>query len=359
MSKSSKHLITRPGTPHTACAGLATLRSARPCRRRYEVSIVRLILITLFFIVASCSSDYDQRNLVVSPSGDRLFQYELFLPKSDGKMPLAVFSHGSGGDYNNYSWLIKELTTNGYVVAALNHPFNNARNNTDEGVIRVWDRPNDISLLIDTLLADPELSAHIDPNRISAVGHSSGGYTTIALGGAIYNPDLMIAYCSGSERGPDCDLANDEVTIDYSTASLSYKDARVKSVVAMAPAVGPAIDKASLNLINIPVLIIATEDDEILDINKHAKRYAKHIPGSELQLLAGGGHFVYMECNIIIKIVNLFIDNLDLCGSKFSVNRESARKNAASIIIDFLDTNIGEIPHNKLSKRDALDGAPS
>ena len=31
--------ITRPGTSRTACAGPATLRSARPCRRRYVYGI--------------------------------------------------------------------------------------------------------------------------------------------------------------------------------------------------------------------------------------------------------------------------------------------------------------------------------
>ena len=318
-----------------------------PCMKRYEAPILRAFLTVIFVVLSGCTSEYEQGNLIVYPSGDRSFNYEVVLPESDGKKPLVVFSHGSGGDYHSYDWVFEALVKNGYVVAAFNHPFDNAMNNTDKGVLRVWDRPQDVSLLVDALLADQRWSAHIDPNRISVVGHSSGGYTALSLGGALFKPDLMIEYCSGNTRGPDCDLANNDVSIDYSTASLSYKDDRVKSVVAMAPALGPGVEQRSLEAVNIPVLILATEDDELLKLEKHAKYYAKHLPNAELRLLVGGGHFIYMECNFITHIANLFIDNMDICGGQFDVNRNSVRQEAASLMVDFLNASAAPNPHNK------------
>ena len=95
--------------------------------------------------------------------------------------PLILLSHGSGGDYKNHQWLINTLVSNDYIVAAISHPFNSTQDNTDKGIISVWDRPVDISLLLDHLLDDHDLSVLIDKNRIGAAGFSSGGYTVLAL----------------------------------------------------------------------------------------------------------------------------------------------------------------------------------
>lgn len=63
-------------------------------------------------------------------------------------MPLVVSSHGSGGVYNNYSWIMEALVAHGYAVAVFNHPFDTALDKTDAGVMRVRDRPQDINLHI-------------------------------------------------------------------------------------------------------------------------------------------------------------------------------------------------------------------
>lgn len=302
--------------------------------------MLRIGLLIFSLLIASCSSKEQEVYEITDPSRDRSFEYEVFLPANDVKNPLLVFSHGSGGDYRNYKWLIKYLVDNGYVVATLNHPHNNARDNTNEGVVRVWDRPRDLSLLIDAVLASPKWSVHVDPNRIGAVGHSSGGYAVLALAGAIYNPDQMKAYCDSSDHGPDCDLVDRKARVDYTGASQPYMDNRVRSVVALAPAVGPAIEKNSLESISIPVLILATEDDEVLEFDKHARYYAESIPGAGMTLLEGGGHFIYMECNIITKVANWFIENLDLCGRQFHVDRVEARTKIGSIVNSYLDENL-------------------
>ncbi|MEH6591417.1 MAG: hypothetical protein V7746_14245 [Halioglobus sp.] len=313
------------------------------CRLKYKrTEYALLLLLVTLTLIGACSPIDGTGSDVIRASENRRFSYEVFLPKNNLKNPLIVFSHGSGGLYRNYKWLIETLVVNGFVVAALNHPFNNANDNTEQGVIRVWDRPKDMSLLIDELLTNPEWAVHIDPERIGAAGHSSGGYAAIALAGAIYVPELMEDYCSGSNRGPDCDLANGDVAIDYSTAASSYRDDRVKSVLAMAPAVGPAIDQGSLESINIPVFVMATMDDEILNFDRHAEFYAKSIPTAELRLLSGGGHFIYMECDVITWVADWFISNLDLCGSQFSIDRQKVRNNAGSLMVDFFNTNIGQ-----------------
>ena len=53
-----------------------------------------------------------------------------------------------------------------------------------EAVAVWWDRPRDLSVLIDKLLAGPRFGSRIDPRRIGVAGFSIGGYTALATVGA-------------------------------------------------------------------------------------------------------------------------------------------------------------------------------
>ena len=43
-----------------------------------------------------------------------------------GQFPLIVLSHGTGGSAQIMGWLARALASHGYIVAAVNHPGNNA-----------------------------------------------------------------------------------------------------------------------------------------------------------------------------------------------------------------------------------------
>ena len=271
---------------------------------------------------------------------NRLIEYRVWTPvNGNEKHPLVLLSHGSGGEFSNHNWLIESLVENGYVVAAANHPFNTTGDNTNAGIISVWDRPADMSRLLDSVLADQTWS--IDENRIGAAGFSSGGYTVLALAGAEYDQALLSDYCISDDHGPDCDLAGPATGVDFSNSSLSYRDERVKAVFAMAPAVGAAITEASLESIRVPVFIIAASDDELVYPTYNAIRYHKHIASSSLELLPGGGHFIFLQCNFVIRIVDWFNEDLDLCGRAFEVDRARVRQSVAAKAIDFFSGSLG------------------
>lgn len=239
-------------------------------------------------------------------------------------------------------WLIEELVTQGFIVAALNHPFDTARNKTDAGVISVWDRPQDLRQLIDHLLADSQWSGKIDETRIGVAGFSSGGYAALALLGAVYDRDLMEQYCSGPDRGHDCELAADFTTVDFSGSSLSYKDERVSAAFVMAPALGPSITESSLREISAPVYITVSADDELVNPEYGAYRYAELISNSNLAILPSGGHFIFLECDAATAVVDWFTSKLDLCGTNFKVDRQTIRSDVATLAIGFFSTNIAE-----------------
>jgi len=90
------------------------------------------------------------------------------------KFPLIMLSHGTGGSAMSIAWLGTALAAHGYIVAAVNHPGNNGLEAyTARGFSTWWERAQDLSVVIDGLLADPMFAAHIDSRRIGAAGFQS------------------------------------------------------------------------------------------------------------------------------------------------------------------------------------------
>ena len=299
---------------------------------------VKPVLILFAALMWSCSAPDNNTGTVEDLSRDRAIPYQIWLPDDaarGGKVPLVVVSHGSGGEYANHTWLVNSLVANGFAVAGLNHPANTTRDNTDAGVVSVWQRPHDITVLLDHLLSESRWADVIDAQRIGAAGFSSGGYTVIALVGAIYEAELMTAYCTSEARGKDCELATDYSSVDFRDASASYEDERIKAVFAMAPAVGPAITQVSLSTVETPVFVTAAQDDELVSPEYGAIRYAKHIPSAELYLLPSGGHFIFLECNGITTIVDWLNSEFDLCGTNFNVDRDKVRDGVSTKAVSF------------------------
>ena len=258
------------------------------------------------------------------------------------RLPLILLSHGDKGQSENLAWLAERLAENGYLVAGINHWRNTTLNNEPEETVRLWHRPQDLSFVLTELIADPSWGQRIDPNRIGVAGHSSGGYTAFALAGAIYDVEAMAAYCQSSQRGPDCDLAQeaDFKKIDFTAASESYRDHHIRASFAMAPAAGNAIRSSSLAEISIPVYVVTTRHDELLDPALNAIRYAEETPGSTLTIEEEGGHFVYLSrCSLISKVFTYFLE-VDACGTHSSVDRNAVQQRLSHQALAFFNQNL-------------------
>ncbi len=293
-------------------------------------------LIAVVFIV-SCGRAPD--GTIEDTQRNREIPFAVWVPDTSQPSPLIVLSHGSGGHYSNFSWLTKILVDNGYVVAAVNHPFNTVRNNTPEGIARAWDRPPDLSLLITEVLSSDVWADAIDSSRIGAVGFSSGGYTVLSLAGAIYDIERMHAYCSSSDRGRECELSSALPLTDLA-ASKSAKDPRVDAVFSMAPGWGAATTPESLAAIDIPIKIVATEDDEWLKPERHAIYFDRYIPNSELVMLPKGGHFLFLSCDFITRVADWFIDQFNLCGRGIEVDRAVQQEEVAAWVVQFFNRHL-------------------
>lgn len=227
------------------------------------------------------------------------------------RYPLIVLSHGTGGSAESMDWIAAALAASGYVVAGVNHPGNTALEPlTRDGFTLWWERATDLSETIDGVLADPELGSRIDPARIGALGFSIGGYTVLELAGARTNLARFMAFCRSPAADaichpPEMDLVRGGVDLDAppspeAAASIarsgeSYRDPRVRSVFAIAPAVGEAFDAEGLAPIAAPVSILAGSADGIAPVATNAGRIAGLRPDFEFTLVPGAGHYTFLS----------------------------------------------------------------
>jgi predicted dienelactone hydrolase len=218
------------------------------------------------------------------------------------KRPLVMFSHGRGSNPMQYSWFAQTLARNGYIVAAPYH----WRANTYDATIaylanKIWQRPVDIGLDIDFLLADPVWSEQIDPGRIGVAGHSQGGFTSLWLGGAKVNAEKYLAFQQGWRNNQSIPKHLREALPLDAKPALDVADPRIKAAFAMAPGVVKAfgMDADGLKQMRVPAYITVGAGDTQTPPKDNAEFAAEHIPGATLVVIPGAvDHEIFVnECD--------------------------------------------------------------
>ena len=152
-----------------------------------------------------------------------------------GPLPVLLFSHGNGGFAEQSFFFTEFFASHGFLVAAVDHTTNtffDIQQDSDPRIFR-W-RPQDITALLDHIADLPagHALAGLASDRVALSGHSFGGYTTLAIGGADFAVDLVLAYCQ-TESLPlgACDSVDDEQALYRA----GFLDDRVAALVPMSP----------------------------------------------------------------------------------------------------------------------------
>lgn len=213
------------------------------------------------------------------------------------KYPLIVMSHGNAGDRLNGAWMAEILATNGFIVAAMDHHGNTWNNKIAEFFIKIWERPKDVSFIIDQILQDPLFGPHIDSGKIGFVGYSLGGQTGVWLaGGKLEQLDKNVLKEMPADQIPNTVTSEMIEMIDFSPATESYKDSRVSAFFLMAPALGFLFDAKSLECIREPIYIVAPEGDQIVPLETSPKLLAKTVQRAIYNLIPGAAnHYIFLN----------------------------------------------------------------
>jgi predicted dienelactone hydrolase len=213
-----------------------------------------------------------------------------------GPLPLVVFSHGTGGSYAGHYDTAIALAQAGYVVAALTHTGDNYRDQSR--ALAIWDRPRQVSLVIDFMLSRWSGHERLDPARVGAFGFSAGGFTTLALIGGVPDFTLIGGHCRDHPEEWTCHMLAQMAPAAQGrpmTSAVVMKDERVKVAVVAAPALGYTFLPDGLKTVRIPVQLWRAENDHVLPQPFYAEAVRVGLPvPPEYHVVAGADHFDFL-----------------------------------------------------------------
>ncbi|WP_315701533.1 MULTISPECIES: alpha/beta hydrolase family protein [unclassified Bradyrhizobium] len=225
-------------------------------------------------------------------------------PLRDGRYPLAVFSHGTGGNGLQQEWLARDLASRGFIAVAVDHHGNtNAEPYRAEGFLCSWERARDITLLLDRIGTIPEFAGAVDPDHIVAVGYSLGGATATSLLGAVmvrspFEPGANLG--RGPREFPDLVdhlprlLEKSRIFREsWARMSQSYRDPRIKAALLLAPGrSAQCFSDESIASIAVPTHIMVGGADVLAPT---ARWLHRRLPDSTLDIVAEeAGHYVFL-----------------------------------------------------------------
>lgn len=221
---------------------------------------------------------------------------------AEGPYPLVVLSHGFALNPEWYRSLAEHLASHGFVVLAPEH----TENDWQAGVVPASVvRPAEISQTID-FAENGVLARIIDIEHVAVIGHSYGGYTSLAVAGARFDTRALEARCEGITEGFVAEyycqtfLENTEqlaqhMGLDAEPAGLwpSLADSRVDAIVSMA---GDAylFGEAGLASVNVPMMALGGTADESTPWDWGTGLTFDSVASEERVLIAfeGADHFI-------------------------------------------------------------------
>jgi len=246
---------------------------------------------------------------LVDASRDRTYPADVFLPQNlaaiTGPLPIVVISHGLGDSRASFFELAAHVASHGFAVALPDHVGSNSTQKQamltglDHETFRAQDfldRPLDISFLLDELerLNATTFEGQLDVSRVTAVGHSFGGYTALALGGATIDFDRLAQRCD-----PAANLLVDAAMVLECRALELREDAavmerfaqgtqddRVKLVIALAT-VSNLFGPRGMAQVSVPVMVLGGEVDLLAPVVPQQVAAFSWLQGSDRYLYLG------------------------------------------------------------------------
>ena len=207
------------------------------------------------------------------------FTIRLYLPQGLSQpAPVVFLSHGFGSEPRAFDYLGEHLASYGIAAVSVEHIGSDSDYELEilEGAKtraiaarEFIERPLDIQYVIDELerrnLNDPVFKDTLDLDKIGVIGHSLGGYTTLALAGAEINVERLRQQCPNKKINLNVSLLMQCRAKDLKIEG-KLADPRIKGAIAISPIASGILGPESLSKISIPTAIISGSEDIIAPV---------------------------------------------------------------------------------------------
>ena len=224
------------------------------------------------------------------------FRVRLYLPQGLSQpAPIVFLSHGFGSEPRAFDYLGEHLASYGIAAVSVEHigsdsdyeleilegarkrcsavlgvsPRSDCIKTRAIAAREFIERPLDIQFVIDELerrnFNDPAFKNTLDLDKIGVIGHSLGGYTTLALAGAEINVDRLQQQCPNKKINLNVSLLM-QCRAKNLEVERQLKDPRIKGAIAISPIASGILGKESLSDITIPTAIISGSEDIIAPV---------------------------------------------------------------------------------------------
>lgn len=216
----------------------------------------------------------------------------------DGPHPVVLLSHGMGGNIRSLAWLASDLAEGGAIVVSVNHPNSTWGDFDLAKGLEHWSRVADLSLALDTLLADPLFAGQLDTSRVMAAGFSYGGWSALSMGGLRGDHAGYVAHCEsyGAASSHCDDLMRADVGlqgVDSARWDQSYADARITHVMAIDPGLTWGLDaQDTVDLIpQVHLIGLGAGEDRMVATDFDGSGFAQLLPNATVDRLVPAVHF--------------------------------------------------------------------
>ncbi len=278
---------------------------------------------------------------------------------SGGPYPLAIFSHGLGGMRYQSTFLTEHLASQGFVVIAADHPGSTLRDliahgADGENLESVRDRPAAFTQIATSFALRPlevlreldfaasltapggPLAGVIDTDNAAVIGHSFGGYTTLAVAGArldftafetacrhpmqvTFDPqgDPPLRPSQGTATAEDTmsclllraqDLMASARGLDAPPEGLwpATTDPRIHAAVALAPAGAALFGPTGLAAIQMPLMVQVGSADATTVPEREAYVSYREAGSADKMLVVyrGAGHLLFINDGLLARDAN-------------------------------------------------------
>ncbi len=261
-------------------------------------------------------------------------------PLAGSSLGLIVVSHGTGGDAWDHFDTAQALADAGFVVIAPAHTGDTFKDRSR--FLSIWDRPRQLHRVIDYMLREWPDHTRLDPDRVGAFGFSAGGFTVLVAAGGVPDMSRIAPHCRDHPTEWTCQMIAQHTPKNAPPQNplpptIWVHDARIRTVVVAAPALGYTFGKSGLAGIKIPVQLWRAENDQILPQPFYAQAVADDLPVKpQYHVVPNAGHLDFLTpCSAELAKVAP-----DICSSAPGFDRVAFHRELDRDVVAFFRANL-------------------